>query len=463
VNYHQEIAYGFANTMAVPDGTTNGTSNGTSNGHNTTTSSQPLPVVISGGGCVGLFLALSLALSSIPNKILVIEPQTPDPTATRAMAHQPHTYPILSRIPGLLPELINTGNLSTGLCFRTSPAHGSKVIAEKKFHNDGPGMKGKGQLLLPQGLFQQVLLGRLKALGEERVQVRIGSSVTGFVQNANSVTVHVTSSSTGNEQKEEDTEASYLLAADGAHSIIRKALAVPFEGETLSTHLIALDLHSPLFATHSFHNANFIVDPTHYGQIGRIHPETSTSPELWRVSFGLQLADDATEQQVEELVHDKLRYMLPDGGVDEQGKRAYEIARIAPYKAQQRLAKTLYKERICLLGDAAHLTNPYAGLGLASGLADAASLAEVLERVLSGQARDTVMLLGKWSEARRKTFMEAVDRPSRMAYARVRSDVSSEEKVRDLLDKDTMVGALERGVPVMPMGLETRGEELDGQ
>jgi 2-polyprenyl-6-methoxyphenol hydroxylase-like FAD-dependent oxidoreductase len=447
--------------MAVADGTTNGTPNGTTNSHNATTSFEHLPILISGGGCVGLFLALSLALSSIPNKIFVIEPQTPDPTATRAMAHQPHTYPILSRIPGLLPELISTGNLSSGLCFRTSPAHGSKVIAEKTFHNDGPGMKGKGQLLLPQGLFQQVLLGKLEALGEKRVQVCIGSSVTGFVQNASSITVHITSSTTGNEE-EKNIQASYLLAADGSHSLIRKALAIPLEGETLSTHLVALDLHSPLFASHSFHNANFIVDPTHYGHIGRIRPDTATSPALWRVSFGLQLADDATEQQVEQLVHDKLRYMLPDGGVDEQESRAYKIARIAPYKAQQRLAETLYKERVCLVGDAAHLTNPYAGLGLASGLADAASLADVLERVLSGQASDAETLLGKWSESRRKTFVEAVDRPSRIAYARVRSDVSSEEKVVELLERDKMVGALKMGVPVMPMGLETRGEELDG-
>jgi 2-polyprenyl-6-methoxyphenol hydroxylase-like FAD-dependent oxidoreductase len=442
--------------MAVANGTTNGPTNGTTNGHNTNLSSESLPIIISGGGCVGLFLALCLAISTIPNKIIVIEPQTPDPTATRAMAHQPHTYPILSRIPGLLPELISTGNLSSGLCFRTSPAHGSKVIAEKKFNNDGPGMKGKGQLLLPQGLFQQVLLSRLSALGEKRVQVRIESSVTGFVQNPHSVTVHAASSMT---EEKETIEASYLLAADGAHSIVRKALGVSLEGETLSTHLIALDLHSPLFATHSFHNANFIVDPVNYGHIGRIRPATSTSPELWRVSFGLELNDDV---DLEAVVHEKLVYMLPDAGLDAEGKRCYEVARIAPYKAQQRLADTMYKDRVCLVGDAAHLTNPYAGLGLASGIADAASLAEVLEHVITGQAKDTENLLGSWSEARRQKFVEAVDKPSRMAYGRVRSDVSSKEKIGELLEKDKMVGALKKGVPVMPMSLETKGEELEG-
>ena len=101
---------------------------------NTTTT---LPIVIAGGGCVGLFLALLLAQSDIPNKIIIIEPQRPDPTSTRAMAHQPPTYPILSKVAGLLPELVKKGSLSSGLCFRTSVENGNKVIAGKTFDNSG--------------------------------------------------------------------------------------------------------------------------------------------------------------------------------------------------------------------------------------------------------------------------------------------------------------------------------------
>lgn len=154
--------------------------------------------------------------------------------------------------------------------------------------------------------------------------------------------------------------------------------------------------------------------------------------------------------------------MLPNGGRDENGETAYRVVRVAPYKAQQRLASSLYTNRICLVGDAAHLTNPYAGLGLASGLADASALSDVLGRILEGKANDAETLLGSWSEARRKVFLEAVDRPSRMAYARVQSDVSSEEKVEELLARDKMVAALKGGMPVMPASLETRGEELVG-
>ncbi|KAF1921994.1 hypothetical protein BDU57DRAFT_564281 [Ampelomyces quisqualis] len=422
--------------------------NTTTNG--ATTTPNPLPILIAGGGCVGLFLSLLLTTSPLSHPIILLEPSSPDPSSTRAMAHQPPTYPILSRIPGLLAELIATGSLSSGLCFRTSVGHGSRVIAEKKFDNRG---EGKGQLLLAQGRFQEVLMRRVGERGGG--DVRIGWRVVGVEKRAGGGGVRVRAVHDA-DGREEVIDARFLVGADGGRSLVRKELGASFDGETLDAQLVALDLHFD-FQRYNFHDANFIIDPSHYGLIGRI---TSSTPALWRVSYGVPLG--LSEADIEAGVHDKLAHMLPNAGLDENGKRAYEVVRIAPYKAQQRLASTLYESGVCLIGDAAHLTNPYAGLGLASGIADASSLADVLLRVLSNQATDGEKLLRAWSEARRAKFMEVVDKPSRLAYARVRSDVSSEEKVQELLQKDKMVGALKQGMPVAPKSLETKGEELEG-
>jgi hypothetical protein len=49
-----------------------------------------------------------------------------------------------------------------------------------------------------------------------------------------------------------------------------------------------------------------------------------------------------------------------------------------------------------------------------------------------------------------------------MAYKRVRADVSTEEKIKELMERDPLVGALKKGMPVMPPSLETKGEELAG-
>lgn len=443
MNGASDFSYGFSQT--------NGT-NGTN--------AKPLPVVIAGGGCVGLFLALLLAQSDIPNKVIVIEPQQPDPTSTRAMAHQPPTYPILSKVRGLLPELVKTGSLSSGLCFRTSVQTGSKVIAGKTFDNSGEGMKGKGQLLLPQGKFQQVLMKRLAAL-DGKAEVRIGTSVSSFKPTASSVSIQITPEASSMQLGDESIDAAYLIDASGAHSIIRKDLDISLEGETLDAQLVATDLYFD-FHAHGFYDANFIMDPENYGLIGRINHAADGHSALWRVSYGVPIG--VSEEEIMRTLHEKLRVMLPNEGRNENGEIGYEVVRIAPYKAQQRLVPSLYHHdaHVCLVGDAAHLTNPYAGLGLASGMADASSLSEVLIRVLTSRATDDEKLLNAWSDARRNKFLDVVDKPSRMAYKRVKADVSTEEKIQELTSKDALVGALKKGMPVQPPSLETKGEDLEG-
>lgn len=325
------------------------------------------------------------------------------------------------------------------------------MIAGRKFGSEG---KGRGQVLLPQGVFQGILLERLVELGE-RVEVRLGVRVTGLSHAASSVHVAVQNA----DGALESIEAAYLVGADGAHSMVRKAVGTPFEGETLDAQLVATDLHFD-FHAHGFYDANFIIDPLHYGLIGRISAATPSGPPLWRVSYGV--SGGMSEVDIRASVDQDLEHMLPNGGRNADGKKAYEVVRIAPYKAQQRCANTLYTERVCLVGDAAHVTNPYAGLGLASGIADASSLSDVLSHILTGQAGDAESLLAAWSDARREKFAKVVDGPSRMAYARVRSDVSSEEKLEALTQRDLMMGALKKGMPVIPPSLETKGEELEG-
>jgi hypothetical protein len=86
----------------------------------------------------------------------------------------------------------------------------------------------------------------------------------------------------------------------------------------------------------------------------------------------------------------------------------------------------------------------------------------VLTRILTHRAADPSALLSSWSAARRAKFATVVDRQSRLAYARVVLCVDTQAQVEALLKHDPLVGALRRGVPVVPPSLETKGEELEG-
>ncbi|KAF2636022.1 FAD/NAD(P)-binding domain-containing protein [Massarina eburnea CBS 473.64] len=407
------------------------TTNGTPHQNGT---SAHLPVVIAGGGCVGLFLAHLLAQSEIPNPIIVIEPTAPDLTSTRAMAHQPIMFPLFARA-GLMPELTREGTFSSSLCFRTSVANGSKVLAGKVF-KEGE----KAQLLLPQGRFQDVLVRKVEGSGKG--SVRWGWRVIGFEERGDQgrrtgrVDVRVQNGSGG---EEEVIEAVYLVGADGAHSQVRKSLNFAFPGETLSTQLVATDVVYD-FRAQGFYDANFVVDPELYGLIGRID-----DAGLWRVSYGVPA--ETSEEEIRRDVGLRLRRMMPDDGA-----AGFEVKRVAPYKAQQRGR----------VADGGIVTNPYAGLGLASGIADVSSLAAVLIRILSSEAADADKLFLSWSLARRQRFNSVVDKPSRAAYARVRTKVDTEDEIKAMLENDPLVSSLDKGMPVMPPSLETKVEELVG-
>ncbi|KAF2002620.1 monooxygenase [Amniculicola lignicola CBS 123094] len=406
----------------------------------------PLPIIIAGGGCVGLFLALLLCQSEIPNKVIVIEPTTPNPSDTRTMAHQPLIFPLFAQA-SLLPLLSAHGTFSKGLCFRKSVRNTSTLIAGKVFQEGE-----KAQLLLPQGVFQKVLGEKVQE--SDKGEVWVGKRVVGFRQIGDEeegegyVDVTVQSESS---KENHHLKALYLLGADGAHSLVRKTLNFAFPGETLPVQLVATDLVFD-FHAHGFYDANFVIDPQDYGLIGRINNEG-----LWRVSYGVPAGMNTEE--IERGAREKLDRMVPG-----EGEGRYEVKRIAPYKAQQRCVERFWKGRVGVLGDAAHLTNPYAGLGLASGIADASSLASILIRILTAASASTSppKLLTSWSESRREKFLNVVDKPSRMAYARVRTKVDTDEELEALIQRDPLMKGLKSGMPVMPPSLVTEVEGLEG-
>ncbi|USD38251.1 FAD-dependent monooxygenase [Ferrimonas sp. SCSIO 43195] len=80
----------------------------------------------------------------------------------------------------------------------------------------------------------------------------------------------------------------------------------------------------------------------------------------------------------------------------------FEIERFASFPLTRQHAKQYYKDRVVLLGDAAHTINPLAGQGVNLGFKDVAMLAEVLADALQrGESLHSSKVLGRYQRFRR--------------------------------------------------------------
>jgi 3-(3-hydroxy-phenyl)propionate hydroxylase len=92
-----------------------------------------------------------------------------------------------------------------------------------------------------------------------------------------------------------------------------------------------------------------------------------------------------------------------------------EIIRSASYTFRARLASRFQAGRVFLLGDAAHLTPPFIGQGLAAGLRDADNLAWKIAHVLTGRAGPD--LLASYETERRPHARALIRKAVRVGWA----------------------------------------------
>jgi hypothetical protein len=128
-----------------------------------------------------------------------------------------------------------------------------------------------------------------------------------------------------------------------------------------------------------------------------------TNDGLWRVTYG----DDAGLSREELIKRQPARYekILPGNPKPDE------------YKLQQRCAPSFRVGKIVLVADAAHLCNPFGGLGLTGGFADVGSLYDCFTGIHQDELDDSI--LDKYSEIRIKIWREMIDPMSRENFHRL--------------------------------------------
>lgn len=202
------------------------------------------------------------------------------------------------------------------------------------------------------------------------VEVRLGVALEGFADDGRCVQATLKDASGIPHQ----VRARYLVGADGAGSLVRRTLGLDFEGRTFAQDWLivdALDVPAPI------DHVEFVCDPR------RPTPRMVAPGGRQRWEFMLHPGEQAAEMERPEQVR---ALLAPWCKTDE-----IRIERTAVYRFHAREARRFSKGRCFLLGDAAHVTPPFAGQGLVAGLRDAANLAWKLAGVVQGRLNEQVL------------------------------------------------------------------------
>ena len=163
--------------------------------------------------------------------------------------------------------------------------------------------------------------------------------------------------------------ARFLVGCDGAASRVREQQGVQLEGTTFDERWLIVDLE---------HNRNRI-------------PHTEVFCDRRRPCITLPGPEDTRRFEFKLLPGETDADLLADGVAEDLvrthgGDPAATIRRKTVYRFHARVAPRWRFGPVFLAGDAAHLTPPFAGQGMNSGIRDAQNLAWKLHAVLRGTA-----------------------------------------------------------------------------
>lgn len=221
------------------------------------------------------------------------------------------------------------------------------------------------QITFYQPDLERALRARLAESGS--ITTCFGASFVDLVQDEGGVTAKVR----GLDGLDVEVRARYLVAADGASSTVRTKVGLDFKGKSFAEDWLIIDagnVRTPI------DHVEFICDHR------RPTPHMTAPGGRQRWEFMLRRGESRQQMEADAKIEELL---APWGGLD-----AMEIERRAVYRFHARSAVSYRKGRVFLVGDAAHITPPFVGQGLVSGLRDVANLSWKLAYVLKGDAAE---------------------------------------------------------------------------
>ncbi|MFY0633025.1 MAG: FAD-dependent oxidoreductase [Vannielia sp.] len=326
------------------------------------------PVVVIGGGPIGVATALDLGLQGLP--VVLIDDHEGVGQGSRAICFSKRTLEIADRY-GLGETALAKGVVwNLGKVF-----HEDRKVFEFNLLPE-EGHKFPAFINLQQPYFEKFLVERVREANAAgaRIDLRGRNRLEGITPQGRHVTLDIATP-----EGPYQIEADYVIACDGAGSPTRKLMGLDFEGRVFQDSFLIADITmSAPFPTERW----FSFEPAHgAGASTLLHKQPDGE---WRVDFQIGWDVDRKEELKEENVRRRLDAML---GPEVE----YKIVWTSIYTFQCRRMKAFRHGRVLFAGDSAHQVSPFGARGANSGMQDVDNLGWKLGMVLRGEAPDALL------------------------------------------------------------------------
>ncbi|RYE12062.1 MAG: hypothetical protein EOP51_32230, partial [Sphingobacteriales bacterium] len=328
-------------------------------------SEQRTKVLIVGAGPSGLMMAAQLLRHGV--QPIIIDNRKGPTDQSKALAVQARTLEIYRQM-GIVDRALQGGKQANGMVLNQD----GREVASLSLTD-----VGKQQTLFPfVHLYQQSKNERLLLdfLTQNCCPVYWDTTLVSLKQNEQQVEAELLS---GTDNM--PLICDYVVGTDGAHSIVRKQLNIPFTGDTYANEFFLADLEL------NNEELTGMQVQLYWGKAGMSAFFPLPEHNGYRIIGNIPIASEGKpDLQLEEV----LPHLKAVTGID---IKVVHNNWFTTYKLHHRMADKFGLQRCFLVGDAAHIHSPVGGQGMNTGLQDAYNLGWKLAGVVNRRLKETIL------------------------------------------------------------------------
>jgi len=342
------------------------------------------PVVIAGGGPVGMALALGLANHGV--RCVILEADDTVCVGSRAACISRRSLEIMERL-GVLRGFMGKGLPWTGGRSFYKTAEVFRFEMPHDARQKLPPMINLEQYYAEHYLLEEIF--RRNEATPGLIDIRWGTELTGLAQHDDGVTLDVR-----NAEGAYRLHGQWLAACDGGQSFVRKAMGLALEGTGYEGRYVIIDIE--LKSRHPTERRAWFDPPWNPGSTVLMHRQPD---DIWRIDYQLRPGQSTEEALQPPAVAEFVQRHLDAIG---EGHLPWKTVWTSVYRAGAMTLDSYRHGRVVFAGNAAHAMPIFGVRGLNSGFDDADNLAWKLAFVARGLS--DAALLDSYSQERIAAF-----------------------------------------------------------